>query len=75
MRNNNPNTAFTQTQQQAILEHLLTGSELNAMQALRYFGTMKLATRISELKKMCFPIQSEWYTLENGKKVKSYKID
>lgn len=72
--NNNPNQIHTITQREAILEHLLTGSELNGMQALTYFGTMKLATRISELKQMCFPIQAEWTTLENGKKVKVYKM-
>jgi hypothetical protein len=72
--NNNPNLVHTQTQQEAILEHLLTGSELNGLDAMRYYGTMKLATRISELKQMCFPIESEWITLENGKKVKSYRL-
>lgn len=74
MKNNNPNLAHTQTQKEAILEHLLTGSELNGLDALRYYGTMKLSTRVSELKKMCFPIQSKWTTLENGKKVKVYKL-
>jgi hypothetical protein len=72
--NHNPNKRQTQTQKEAILEHLLTGSELTPMDALRYFGTMKLASRCSELKKECFPIQSTWITLENGKKVKSYKM-
>jgi hypothetical protein len=75
MRTNyNPNLVHTQTQQEAILEHLLTGSELNGLDAFRYYGTMKLASRISEIKKMCFPVSSDWVTLENGKKVKVYKM-
>lgn len=72
--NNNPNKKFTTSQKADILEHLLTGSELTPLDALKYFGTMKLASRISEIKRECFPVQSTWITLENGKKVKSYKM-
>jgi mRNA degradation ribonuclease J1/J2 len=72
--NHNPNKRHTQSQKAEILEHLFTGSELTPMDALRYFGTMKLASRISEIRKECFIVQDRWITLENGKKVKSYKM-
>lgn len=72
--NYNPNQKITETQTQKILQSLLNGETLDGMKALKRFGTMKLASRLSEISKMNFPISSEWKRLENGKLVKAYKM-
>lgn len=40
----------------------------------RKAGTMKLATRISELIRQGYPIVKEWYRTPSGKKVMSYRL-
>ena len=46
------------TQDDRILASLKAGNSLTGLQALDLFGTMKLATRVSELKRQGFDIRS-----------------
>jgi hypothetical protein len=70
--NINPNAVQAEGQKQRILEWLLTGCSLTPMQAYKYFGCMKLATRLSELKDEGWVIQDQWITTNTGKRVKQY---
>lgn len=63
-----------QSQQKKILEHLSKGHTLTPIQAIDVAGTMKLATRISELIRQGYPIVKEWYKTPSGKKVMSYRL-
>lgn len=68
------------TQKQAIAEYLLGGGELTALDGLKYFGTMKLSTRIGELEKEGFipHVHRDWKTVETRfwepVKVRTYQI-
>lgn len=60
------------TQAQAILDHLLTGRPLTALDALNDYGCFRLAARIHELRK---EHQIEEVMVErNGKRYASYFI-
>lgn len=48
--NVNPNPKRSLSQKKQILNYLLEGYTLTPKEAMQKFGTMKLATRISELK-------------------------
>lgn len=58
-------------QQERILAHLARGRKLTALQALRIAGTMKLSTRVGELRKRNHDIQSRWIE-RGGKRFKQY---
>lgn len=64
----------TETQKEGILNHLLLGLTLTGLEALELFGTMKLATRCSELKAEQWPILDEWIVTDSGKMVKRYYL-
>lgn len=72
--NCNQNQKITETQTQKILQSLLNGETLDGMKGLTRFGTMKISSRVSEIKKMNFPVQCFWKKLENGKLVKAYRL-
>ena len=55
-----------------IIEYLKQGHTLTPIEAIKVAGSMKLSTRIGELRKLGYDIKDEWLKLENGKKVKSY---
>ena len=63
------------TQDERIIEYLEMGNSLTGLDALRLFGTMKLATRISEIRKKHpgLDIRDE-YVHANGKAFKKYWI-
>lgn len=48
-RNINPNPHRSRSQKAAILKYLQAGGTLTPLEAVRIIGTMKLATRVSEL--------------------------
>ena len=50
MQNENPNAKASESQCQRILNYLLSGETITPLEALKQFQTMKLATRISELR-------------------------
>lgn len=66
------------TQSERILEYIEHFGSITQMEALRDIGCMRLASRISDLRKKGFPIVSETETVENrfGEKcnIKRYSI-
>ena len=63
-----------ETQSRAILAYLKEGNTLNPLQALQLFGTMKLSTRVSELRRQGENIEKIPTTTASGKRVMTYKI-
>ena len=63
------------TQNQRILQYLLLGGSLTGLDALELFQTMKLATRISELRSLGHSIQSKMVKTDSGKKVAVYWME
>jgi hypothetical protein len=63
----------TQSQGALILRALKKGHALTPVDGFRLAGTMKLATRIGELRKDHPRIKSKW-VVRNGKTVKQYWI-
>lgn len=53
------------SQKEQILEHLKTGRSITAIEALEYFGCMRLAARIDEIRET-HKVKME--TVRNGKK-------
>ena len=49
---------MTRTQNEMILEHLVAGYSITALEALYDFGCFRLASRISDLKKAGYDIES-----------------
>lgn len=74
--NQNINEVESETQLYMIVNHLLTlgprKEPFTVLYAITHFGCFALSQRIGELKRMGFPIQSEWHELENGKRVMKY---
>ena len=60
------------TQHYAILEYLRAGNRLTPLEALRLFGTMKLASRISELREMGHHFEQQLIKTDTGKWVMQY---
>jgi hypothetical protein len=54
-----------ETQTQMILNALSTGERLTPMDAIKRIGCTKLSTRISELRRDGFKIQSEMIAVKN----------
>lgn len=57
---------------EAIKKHLLSGKKLTSLDAVKLFGTIKLTTRISEMRRDGFKINDEW--LVNKKTKSRYKV-
>lgn len=53
------------TQVQRVLEYIKTFGSITQLEALRDLGVMRLASRISELKKDKYPIKSEVEMVKN----------
>lgn len=58
-----------------IIEYLKQCHTLTPLEAIKVAGTMKLSSRVGELKKLGYDIKDEWLKLENGKKVKRYWLN
>jgi hypothetical protein len=58
-----------------IIEYLKQGHTLTPLEAIKVAGSMKLSTRVGELRKLGYDIKDEWLKLENGKKVKKYWLN
>lgn len=69
-----PNNPRRNTQEARILEYLKQGNSLTALEALDKFGSFRLASRISELKRLGYQIQSETIKTDTGKHIKKYWI-
>ena len=59
-------------QNKLILQYLKDGGKLTGLEALRLFGTMKLASRVSELRDEGHDIKSKTIMTRNGKHVSEY---
>lgn len=59
MSNSNP------TQAQRVLEYIEQFGSITQLEALKDLGCMRLASRISDLKKQGYPIQSEVEAVKN----------
>ena len=66
------------TQNQRILDYINEFGSITQIQALTDLGVMRLASRISDLKRLGYPVESEMVTVKNryGEecRVKSYKL-
>ena len=54
-----------QTQAQRVLNYIETFGAITQLEALKDLGVMRLASRISDLKKQGYAIQSETITVKN----------
>jgi hypothetical protein len=61
------------SQRALILSHLKRGDTLTPMDALKFWGCMRLAARIEELRDMGHPIQTEWVE-RGGKRYARYRL-
>ena len=72
MKNSNP------TQAQRVLDYIDQFGSITQLEALRDLGVMRLASRISELKKDGYPITSDMETVKNrfgeSCKIKRYSL-
>lgn len=69
-------TKYTQgTYKALILEHLMTGEQLEPMKALKLWHCFSLAQRISEMKQDGIPIHSKIVTAPSGKRHAVYWLD
>ncbi len=62
------------SQSEAILEYLKSGKTLTALEALDLFGCFRLASRISDLNKHGYQIDSQMIKLPSGKYVAEYRL-
>lgn len=66
------------TQEELILDYIEEFGSITALDAMRDLGCMRLASRISDLKKLGYPIESKVETVKNrwGKKcyIKRYSV-
>lgn len=63
------------TQCNRILAHLKKGLTITSLEALQMFGCMRLASRISDLRKRGENIVVDRVKLANGKSVAQYHIE
>lgn len=62
------------SQSRAIIDYLETGRTLTALEALKICGTMKLASRISEICASGYEIKKDWFVTDTKKRVRLYFI-
>lgn len=73
--NLNINEKSSQSQNQLILQHLLSGKRITALEALEQYRCLRLSARILDLKNQGYAIESEFVSVPSGKKVKAYFMD
>lgn len=63
------------SQNAAVLRHMETVGPIDTMTAIHEYGCTRLASRISDLKKMGFEIADEWkHDPLTGKRWKAYRL-
>ena len=66
------------TQRELIVEYINEFGSITPLEAIRDLGVYRLASRISDMKKMDFPVISEWEEVPNrrgGKsRIKRYRL-
>lgn len=73
--NDNPNIQESESQCKRILAYLLNGSRITSLEALRLFGCMRLASRISDLRKSEIKFKATRVETTTGKRVAQYYIE
>lgn len=63
-----------QTQCELIRNHLMDGKCISPIEALNFFGCMRLGARIWDLREQGMAIQSRSKKLKNGKRVAEYYL-
>lgn len=61
-------------QTEMILNHLRSGKTLTSLQALRSFGSLRLAARIQEIRDRRIKVTSRMIKLSTGKRIAVYSI-
>lgn len=75
MANVNDNQDSSRSQQERILAWLRSGRKITQLEALNKFGCMRLASRISDLKKAGYPIKMMKILTMTGKYVAQYSME
>ena len=70
--NINVNERASNSQETHILRYLQDGNTITAIKALELFECFKLASRIYELRKRGYDIESRFITTNNGKRFAEY---
>jgi len=65
----------TESQCTQILTALINGKRITPLDALDWYGCFRLASRISELKKLGWKIEKEVVLLNTGKRIARYYMD
>jgi hypothetical protein len=63
------------TQNEALLNHLMTGRSISPLEALGLYGVFRLAARVFELKDMGVNIQKNTKVDINGKQYAEYFVN
>ena len=63
------------TQNEAVLNHLMTGRSITPLEALGLYGVFRLAARVFELKDMGVNVQKVTKVDINGKQYAEYSVD
>lgn len=75
MANVNDNQDSSRSQQERILAWLRSGRKLTQLEALNKFGCMRLASRISDLRKLGYEIKVMKILTMTGKYVAQYSME
>jgi len=65
---------MTNSQNNQIAQHLKEGKTLTALEALRNFGTLRLAARIHNLKGQGYNVEKTIVSTLSGKRIAQYSI-
>lgn len=63
------------TQNETILNHMMTGRSISPLEALGLYGVFRLAARVFDLKQMGVDIQTRTKVDINGKQYAEYSIN
>ncbi len=64
----------TESQVREIKNHLLNGGKLTGLDALKLFGTLRLPSRIWDIKQLGVAVVDEWVKV-GDKRVKQYFVE
>jgi|TARA_R100000278_G_scaffold121196_2_gene104574 hypothetical protein len=64
----------TTSQNREILAHLKSGQTITAFEALKFFGSLRLAARIKDLRDSGYQIHTEMVDVGNDKRVAEYTL-
>lgn len=63
------------SQNKRIAEYLSKGNKITALQAIQWYGCMRLARAVGDLKALGMDIKSELITVKSGKRVAQYRLE